>query len=248
MKIAFLTLFSIFAFFLGQGDPLFSTNAGNDILTWALPAALSSGTWSTVGISEFMAANATTVFDEDGDSSPWIEIVNPTANAVNLDGWALTDDTNNLMKWRFPNVTLLDAADANGSDNYLVVFASGKNRTSNTNELHTNFQLPINGGFLALVNSNGTVVSAFNSYPPQQVDVSYGADVNNPNITGYYPTPSPGEPNTISGTNFSPAVSFSPAGGTFTDSFDLQLSARFHERGDLLHFGRHAANGKFSRL
>ena len=75
-----------------------------------------------------MATNQTTVLDEDGDSSPWIEIFNPTAGDVNLNGWALTDDPNNLMQWRFPNVTIPDAADANGSDNYMVVFASGKNR------------------------------------------------------------------------------------------------------------------------
>jgi hypothetical protein len=35
----------------------------------------------------------------------------------------LTDETNNLIKWRFPNVSLA----ANG---YLIVFASDKNRTN----------------------------------------------------------------------------------------------------------------------
>src|SRR6059036_2079837 len=67
-------------------------------------------------ITEFMASNSRTLADEDGDSSDWIEIYNPAADTVSLDGWFLTDDANRLAKWRFPNVTL----EANA---YMVVFA-----------------------------------------------------------------------------------------------------------------------------
>ena len=144
-----------------------SLSGSSDFLIWATLATSSSSAWSAVGISEFMATNQNTVQDADGDSSPWIEIYNPTADDVNLNGWALTDDPNNLMQWRFPNVTIPDAADANGSDNFMVVFASGKNRANNTNELHTNFRLPVDGGFLALVDPNTNIVSVFNSYPAQ---------------------------------------------------------------------------------
>jgi CotH kinase protein/Chitobiase/beta-hexosaminidase C-terminal domain/Lamin Tail Domain/Immunoglobulin domain/Fn3 associated len=201
-----------------------SLSGSSDFLIWATLATSSSSAWSAVGISEFMATNQNTVQDADGDSSPWIEIYNPTAGDVNLNGWALTDDPNNLMQWRFPNVTIPDAADANGSDNFMVVFASGKNRANNINELHTNFRLPVNGGFLALVDPNTNIVSVFNSYPSQSVDISYGRDVINPNIIGYFPTPTPGEANSIGGTNFSPAVQFSRTGGTFVTSFNLQFS------------------------
>ncbi|HEY1786618.1 MAG TPA: chitobiase/beta-hexosaminidase C-terminal domain-containing protein, partial [Verrucomicrobiae bacterium] len=186
--------------------------------------AQANATWQAVGISEFMATNQSTVQDEDGDFSPWIELYNPTTNDVNLNGWALTDDTNNLTLWKFPNVTIPDLDDANGSDNYLVVFASGKNRTSNTNELHTNFQLPASGGYLALVDANKNIVSVFNSYPQQQPDVSYGRDVVNPNITGFFPEPTAGEANSTDGTNFVPAIGFSQTGGTFVNSFSLQLT------------------------
>jgi hypothetical protein len=174
-------------------------------------------TWQAAGISEFMATNQSTVLDADGDPSGWIEIYNPTTNDIALNGWSLTTDTNNLRQWMFPNVVLLDAADANGSDNYLVVFASGKNRATNTAELHTNFKLPVNGGFLALVDNLTNIVSVFTNYPPQVPDVAYGRDMVNPNIAGYFP-------NAIGGTNFSPAVIFSRTGGTFTASFALQLS------------------------
>src|SRR5437899_12726940 len=68
-------------------------------------------------ISEFMAQNDTTLADEDGDFSDWIEIYNAGTNGVNLNGWFLTDDPGTLKLWRFPATNL--AANA-----YLVVFAS----------------------------------------------------------------------------------------------------------------------------
>lgn len=124
-------------------------------------------------ISEFMAANARTWADEDGDFSDWIEIYNPTAGAINLAGYFLTDDPARLDKWAFPSVTLEPGS-------FLVVFASGKNRTDismppHTN-LHASFQLDAAGEFLALVNPDGvTFATAFTpAYPPQKEDVSFG--------------------------------------------------------------------------
>ncbi|HTY88827.1 MAG TPA: CotH kinase family protein [Candidatus Acidoferrum sp.] len=189
-----------------------------------LSAASTNLTWQAVGISEFMATNVTTAVDADGDPSPWIEIYNPTASDVNLSGWSLTTNANNLRQWIFPNVVLLDAGDASGSDNFMVVFASGKNRTNNLAELHTNFRLPVNGGYLALADSQTNIVSVYTNFPAQLPDVAYGRDLFNPNFAGYFPAPTPGEANLIAGTNFSPPVIFSRPGGTFTASFTLQLS------------------------
>ena len=43
-------------------------------------------------VSEFMASNGDSLFDEDGDSSDWLEIYNPTTLPIDLQGWYLTDD------------------------------------------------------------------------------------------------------------------------------------------------------------
>jgi hypothetical protein len=153
--------------------------------------ASTNTTWQAVGISEFMATNRTTVLDVDGDPSGWIEIFNPTTNDVSLSGWSLTDDPNNLRQWLFPNVVIPDAGDANGSDNFLVVFASGKNRATNTAELHTNFKLPLTGGYLALVDNKTNVVSVFTNYPAQSPDISYGRDPFNPNFAGFFSATTP---------------------------------------------------------
>src|SRR5436190_13605553 len=97
-----------------------------------------------VEITEFMASNSHGLRDQDGDYSDWIELHNAGTNTVNLAGWFLTDDENDLAKWAFPATNLL----ANG---YLVVFASGKNRAVAGAELHANFSLSAAGEYLALV-------------------------------------------------------------------------------------------------
>ena len=194
-----------------------SIGSSSDFVIWATLEASRATGWAQTGITEFMATNQTTIADEDGDYSGWIEIFNPTVSTVSLNNWGLTDDPAQPTKWRFPNVSI-------GSQDYLVLFASGKDRNNPVAELHTNFRLPPTGGYLALTDQQGNVVSSFDSYPRQYPDVAYGRDVVNPKYAGYFPSPTPGEANETSGTNFAPEVGFSVPGGTYANLFYLQLS------------------------
>ena len=49
-------------------------------------------------ISEFMASNGSSLVDEDGDNSDWLEIHNEGDSAVSLEGMYLTDDPENLTR------------------------------------------------------------------------------------------------------------------------------------------------------
>ena len=119
-------------------------------------------------ITEFLAENSSGIADSDGDSSDWIEITSQSEVLSSISGWHLTDDPEELTKWSFPEVSV----PAGGS---VVVFASGKDRSDPTGELHTSFSLDSGGEYLALVAPDGiTVVSEFN-YPEQFEDISYGA-------------------------------------------------------------------------
>ncbi len=125
-----------------------------------------------VYLTEFMAANVRTLMDRDRDYSDWIELYNAGASAANLEGWFLTDDRKDLKKWRFPAVSL-------GPNEYLVVFASGKDRRLANAELHTNFKLDAERGYLALVKADGkTVGSEFGtSYPQQVAGATFGLEM-----------------------------------------------------------------------
>ena len=94
-------------------------------------------------ISEFLAANQTGLRDSDGDWSDWIEIYNPGQAEVSLADWHLSDDPDDLMRWKFPPVTI-------PGQGFLLVFASGKDRSAANAELHTNFKLTQDCEFLAL--------------------------------------------------------------------------------------------------
>jgi hypothetical protein len=131
-------------------------------LVFILPAT------GQLSITEFLAENRSGITDSDGDTSDWIEISSRADVPTGMSGWHLTDDPGELTKWSFPAVTL-------PAGGFLVVFASGKDRSDPAVELHTSFSLDSGGEYLALVAPDGvTVVSEFN-YPEQFEDISYGA-------------------------------------------------------------------------
>jgi hypothetical protein len=83
-------------------------------------------------ISEFMAVNGHSLQDEDKEFCDWIELQNTGETSINLKGYFLTDNSQNLTKWKFPDVKL-DAG------KFLIVFASEKNRMDPAKNLHTSF-------------------------------------------------------------------------------------------------------------
>jgi hypothetical protein len=122
-------------------------------------------------ITEFMAINGSTLKDEDGDTSDWIEIFNSGSEKINLGGYTLTNDATSLKKWTMPPIEL-------DGGSFLLVFASEKNRRVSGSELHTNFKIA-SEDYLALVAPDGsTVITEFGSaadpLPPQIEDTSYG--------------------------------------------------------------------------
>ncbi|MDB6151803.1 MAG: hypothetical protein JWL90_256 [Chthoniobacteraceae bacterium] len=180
------------------------------------PAALTGG----VRINEFMSGNQNGLKDEENEAQDWIELHNPTASAVDLTGWSLSDDANNPDQWIFPARTL-------GAGQYLVIFCSGKDRRGTTGNLHTNFGLSSPGGeFLALYNNQSprALVSGFSpAFPDQRNDTSYGVD--SQAVWRYYTAPTPGAANgasTISGVT--EEVDFTVKRGFFNAPFSLYLS------------------------
>ena len=87
------------------------------LITFLAASCLSQVCFSHPIISEFSASNATVLQDEDNDYVDWIEIYNPSNKSLNLDGYYLTDKSDNLVKWSFPAVQL-------AAGKAMIVFAS----------------------------------------------------------------------------------------------------------------------------
>ncbi len=206
-------------------------------LTWQLLTVISPAPTivrNQVLISEFMANNSSTVLDEDGASSDWIEVWNSTATTANLAGYYLTDDAALPAKWPLPAWTL-------GANKYLLAFASSKDRrpaqavagqdnpgTLAQPHMHTNFGLSKNGGYLALMKDDGaggyTVVHSFASYPAQSKDISYGSS-DSEGYIGFIDAPTPGGPNAATVGGFVSGVIFDHLRGRYSAPFNLALSS-----------------------
>ena len=204
--------------------------AGHGIRDLSLQAnAFAGGNWNITLASlessgqpilnEFLAANISSngLHDEDGELSDWIELFNPGPFAVNLTGWSLTDDADDLGKWTFPPLTL-------AAGEYLLVFASGKDRRS-AGPLHTSFTLGTFGDYLALCPPDFTRTPAVEftpKYPEQRNDYSYG--LNPSNQWRYFATPTPGAANGDSAiTQALDPVHFTTEHGLFNTPFALVL-------------------------
>lgn len=166
--------------------------------------------------------------DEGGESeeSPdsendWVELYNPSGDAVSLAGWSLTDKSNNLRQWMFPTNTVIPAG------GYLLVLATGLDTSPEKGAtfLHASFSLSAQGEYLALVNAAGQVVSELSpAYPAQNHFHSYGRDTNGD--WGFFAQATPGGPNT--GVALAPptaAPSFSAVGGFYDSTLTLTLGA-----------------------
>jgi hypothetical protein len=85
-----------------------------------------------VRFNELISSNGRGLTDENGDRPDWFELLNREPFPVDLDGWGVSDDRRRPFRWVFRK-TVLQPQD------YLVVFASGKNR-------HPLTELPLDPG------------------------------------------------------------------------------------------------------
>ena len=121
---------------------------------------------SGVVVNELLARNSTSNTDPGGEYDDWLELYNPTANAVDLAGFYLTDDRDDLTQWEFPEETNPLEPGA-----YLLVWCDDD---EDQEGLHTTFKLDGDGEFLAIVSSDGVTVVDSIAFDEQADDISFG--------------------------------------------------------------------------
>ena len=60
-------------------------------------------------INEYSAANYNTSTDNYGEFEDWVELYNPTAAPIDINGWALSDKVSNPLKWIIPSSFIVPA-------------------------------------------------------------------------------------------------------------------------------------------
>ena len=120
----------------------------------ALCPSAAGASHAQVVVNEVMASNAATIADPDfGSSADWIELHNPSPEAVDLGGAFLTDDLEAPARWAFPAGATL------APGGYLLVWASGEDTgPPEATGYHTSFKLSAGGEAVGLFSASGAVL------------------------------------------------------------------------------------------
>lgn len=130
-----------------------------------------------VVISEVVTANRSTITNQAGRLCDWVELYNPTASAVVLEGVYLSDDAADRMKWQIPTMTL-------EAGQRIVICCSG----SNAPEGEADFSLSREGFTLLLSGAVGNVIDQVD-VPRMDEDRSWSLQSDGTYIESVYPSP-----------------------------------------------------------
>ena len=176
----------------------------------------------TLYLSEIATSNGNYP-DGDGDYSDWIELYYEGKQPLNLSGYYLSDDKNDIFRWKFPDVEIV-------SGEYLVIFASGKNRIMESGEIHTNFKLDSMGESLYLSDGEGKLRCSV-EIPKMKFANSYGMiPTSEDDIRTSYGIFLQGSPNEINAQPQKPQTKetaelvYSLPGGVYSEKILLELT------------------------
>ena len=121
----------------------------------------------TIAISEFMAANNTTLEDPDepGEYPDWIELSNTSVEPINLNGYFLTDDLQQTQAFKISAEMIVPPGDT-------VVFFADNDPEQGPR--HTTFKLRAEGEAVGLFDRDGVTPIDTVVFPTQAPDVAYG--------------------------------------------------------------------------
>lgn len=170
----------------------------------------------TLAINEVMSSNSSVIADEDGSYEDWIEIHNYGSTAVNLLGMGLSDNYGEPFKWTFPDRIL-------GPGEFLLVWASSKNRVDPSGPLHTNFAVGASGEEVILTAPNGLQLDEM---PPEPIpsNTSRGHEPDGTGALKFFDPATPGATNTGGVGELITKASFSQAPGIYPSDFSLTLT------------------------
>lgn len=117
-----------------------------------------------VVINELLASNSNSIADPSNEYDDWIELYNTTNSVIDLSGYFLSNDAENIQKWSFPAGTII------GANDYLMIWAD---EDLDQPGLHASFKLKKSGATLFFSNPQETILNE-TTYKDQVSDVSWG--------------------------------------------------------------------------
>ncbi|MDA3892058.1 MAG: CotH kinase family protein [Salinivirgaceae bacterium] len=167
----------------------------------------------SIVINEFLASNNSIITDYKGDYTDFIELYNNSNDTISLQGYKLSDNEENPLKWEVPDIQLNPKC-------FLLIFASGKDTLVN-GEVHTNFKISADGEPIILTSKSNIIIDSFASIPLNSNE-SYGRLPDGSNTTFILHNATPGYSNTFN--NVNNQLIFSKLSGFYQNDFNLTIT------------------------
>ena len=152
-----------------------SQNTGMQRLDKATPGRVNSAfgampPFPKIRINEVQPVNISTITNNHGFTSPWIELYNDGSDVINLSELYLSNDPLNPFKWAFPKGATLNPK------SFILVWADARPEFTSTTEYHSNFELARPSGIVLLsrLQSGQAVVLDCLDYSALVDGTSYG--------------------------------------------------------------------------
>jgi gliding motility-associated-like protein len=174
---------------------------------------------SQLVVNEYSAANYDSYQDNYNEYEDWLELYNPTAIAIDISGYYLSDKLSNPTKWQVPSSFIVPA---NG---VAVIFCSGRNEVSG-GFAHTNFKITqTKGSEVFLLSDAAAVLLDSVSVRSNLKTHSRGREVNGSAIWSVFTNPTPNTANAAALQEYASTPIFSIPSGYYTTSAQVIITS-----------------------
>ena len=170
-------------------------------------------------INEYSAANYNTSSDNYGEFEDWVELYNPTAAPIDINGWAITDKPANPTKWVIPSSFTIPA---NG---VAIIYCSGRDELIGTNA-HSNFKITQTKGNEVFMLSDAAGVFQDSIHVlPNQNSHTRGRETDGSTVWSVFTTGTPNATNFGAMQEYATTPIFSQVGGYNSAAINITLSS-----------------------
>lgn len=178
-----------------------------------------------VFINELMPSNVNGIMDDRYNfPDSWVELYNAGDKDIDISGWYLSNDKDELNMWQVPSECIIPAK------GYKLIYLDKEDKN-----LHTNFRLDIKGEILYLTLPDGkTKADQSVKYDKLAPNNAFGRISDGKDSWGWMTQPTPGSRNlsskVVSKDKIVSSVVFSQKGGLFSSAVTVELAPKEDEK------------------
>ena len=165
-----------------------STDGSQKSATCMVKVTENVPTNGNIVINEIMASNVDVYLDPSMNYGSWVELYNPSSKSIALGGLYVSDDPNDLLKYR-----LIDSYGALPANGYAILNFDHHEVWTERSYRQIDGNLDCDGGTIII--SDGSTILAQQDYPVSMSRISYARTVDGGEDWSYTGNPTPGSSN-----------------------------------------------------